>query len=121
MIATRVGRGGVVRSRDLVRRAVAVSPRVQECLVDIARTIRADRRCPQGVSTRSLVQAIPALQTLAMLRGREFVSPDDVEYLAVPLFQHRLALVPGVEDPRALVAESVRGPIEALSRATLQR
>ena len=117
----RVSRGDVVRARDLVRRAVAVSPRVQECLVDIARAIRADRRCTQGVSTRSLVQAIPALQTLAMLRGRDFVSPDDVEYLAVPLFQHRLALVPGVEDPRALVSESLRGPIEALSRSTLQR
>ena len=39
----------------------------------------------------------PALQTLAMLRGRDFVSTEDVEYLAVPLFAHRLELAPGAK------------------------
>src|SRR5688572_13827155 len=84
----RVTRGDVVAARRILRGAVAVSPAVHECLVDVAQRLRDDKRTRQGVSTRCLVQAIPALQTLAMLRGRDFVSSEDVEYLAVPLFAH---------------------------------
>ena len=114
-----VTRGDVVSARRYLRHAVAVSPAVHECLVDIAQRLRDDKRTRQGVSTRSLVQAIPALQTLAMLRGRDFVSSEDLEYLAVPLFAHRLELAPGVQDVARVIFEAVRPPLEALSRVTL--
>ncbi len=116
----KVSRGQVVAARTLLRETVAVSVRVHECLVDIARTIRQDRRVTQGVSTRSLVLAIPALQTLAMLRGRDFVAPEDIEYLGVPIFRHRLAVIPGVDEPGKVVTDAMRGPLEALARSTLR-
>ncbi len=115
----RVTRGDVVTARRLLRQAVAVAPAVHECLVDIAQRLRDDKRTRQGVSTRCLVQAIPALQTLAMLRGRDFVSSEDVEYLAEPLFAHRLELAPGVQDIGRVISDAVRQPLEALSRHTL--
>jgi MoxR-like ATPase len=115
----RVTRGDVVAARRYLRMSVAVAPAVHECLVDIAQRLRDDKRTRQGVSTRCLVQAIPALQTLAMLRGRDFVSSEDVEYLAFPLFSHRLELAPGVKGSEVVIQEAVRTPIEALSRATL--
>jgi MoxR-like ATPase len=117
----RVSRGEVVAARQLIRERVHVAKSIHECLVDIAHHLRQDRRCTQGVSTRSLVQAIPALQTLAMLRGRDFVSSDDIDYLSVPLFQHRLTLVPGVKDPSEVVRDALKKPLEKLSRATLSR
>ncbi len=113
----RVNRGDVVAARRFVRERVYVAKAIHECLVDIAHNLREDRRCTQGVSTRSLVQAIPALQTLAMLRGKDFVSSDEIEHLGVPLFQHRLALVPGVKDPSEIVRDALKKPIEKLSRA----
>ena len=116
----KVNRGQVVAARRLVREQVHVSQRVRECLIDVARATRADRRCSQGVSTRCLVQAIPALQTLAMLRERDHVTPDDIEHLAVPLFQHRLALIPGAEDPEKIVHDALAKPLEYLSRRTLR-
>jgi MoxR-like ATPase len=113
-----VARGEIVAARRFLREAVAVSPAVHECLVDIAQGLRDNKRTRQGVSTRSLVQAIPALQTLAMLRGRDYVSSEDLEYLAPPLFAHRLELAPGVLfEP--LIREVLKQPIETLSRATL--
>ena len=115
----RVLRGDVVRARNYLRGAVSVSIKIHECLVDIAHELRNDRRCTQGVSTRSLVQAIPALQTLAMLQGRDYVTSQDVETLAGPIFHHRLALMPGVEDAAAVVRDSLARPLETLSRATL--
>jgi MoxR-like ATPase len=115
----RVGRGEVVAARRLLRETVAVSGAVHECLIDIAQGLREDKRTRQGVSTRSLVQAIPALQTLAVLRGRDFVSSDDIEYLAVPLFAHRLELSPGVA-AGPLIEEVLKAPVETLSRSTLR-
>jgi len=114
-----VSRGAIVSARNLLRAQVAVSVHVHECLVDIAQRLRADKRVRQGVSTRCLVQAIPALQTLAMLRNRDFVSTEDVEYLATPLFAHRLELAPGARAEQ-VIAEAVSVPLEALSRRTLK-
>jgi MoxR-like ATPase len=116
----RVSRGEVVEARNFLRKAVSVSPSVHECLVDIATRLREDKRTRQGVSTRCLVQAIPALQTLALLRGRDFVSSEDVEFLARPLFAHRLELAPGVGAVEPVIADALRQPIEAMSRATLR-
>ena len=115
----RVTRGDVCDASVRLREQVVVSDRVHACLVDIARAIRADRRTAQGVSTRSLVQAIPALQALAAIRGRDFVAPEDIEYLATPLFRHRVIVVPGTDAPEVVVSDAVRGPLEALIRSTV--
>lgn len=116
----KVTRGEIIEARNILRSCVHVAPQVQECLVDIARNMRMDKRCLQPVSTRSLVLAIPALQTLAVLRGRDFVSSEDVEKLAVPLYQHRLALIPGFTDAKAVIKDAMEGPLEMLSRSTLR-
>ena len=116
----RVSRGQVVCARRLIHDQVVVSRAIHECLVDIAAQIRVDRRCAQGISTRSLVQAIPALQTRALLRGRDFVTSEDIQALAVPLFQHRLGLAPGVDDTEGVIRDGLLGPIETLSRGTLR-
>ena len=114
----KVYRSEVIAARNLVRAQVAVSRAVQQCLVDIATALRDTTRTRQGVSTRSLVQAIPALQMRAMLLGRDYVSSEDIEALAFPLFAHRMELMPGVQAD-LLVRDALKGPIEKLSRSTL--
>jgi MoxR-like ATPase len=116
----KVPRRDILAARRLLRHGVFVSPAVHECLVDIARTLRNDKRILQGVSTRSLVLAIPALQTLAMLRGRDFVAPEDIEHLVIPIFQHRMELVPGVEDAAQVIKEATRGPLDTLAKNALR-
>jgi len=116
----RVTRGDIARARGLIRTRVAVAQSVQECLVDIAATLRSDPRVIQGVSTRSLVLAIPALQTLACLRGRDYVSPDDISYIITPLFQHRLDLVPGIDDPNTVIQECSKSALDILARSALR-
>ena len=103
------------------RRGYTSGRTVLSCLVDIARAIRADPRVAQGISTRSLVMAVPALKARALARGRSFVSSEDVEALAPPIFGHRISLAAGGVDPLAVVETSLREPLEALSRSTLSR
>ncbi len=114
-----VTRDELIAARAAIQGGVFVSEAVKVCLVDAARAIRDDKRCAQGVSTRSLVQGLPALQARAALAGRDFVSAEDVEALAPALFEHRLTLIPGVRDAQGLIADALRAPLEALSRATL--
>ncbi len=116
----RVSRGDVVRARGIIRGEIHVARGVKECLVDVARNLRADRRVVQGMSTRALVQAVPALQTLALFRQRDHVSTEDIEHLLPHLLTHRLELVPGIDDPAELIREAAAEPLEALSRSTLR-
>ena len=116
-----VMRGDIVQARDAIRRQVQLVLGVKECLVDTAIALRADKRVIQGVSTRALVQAIPALQTLALFRGRDFVSTEDIEYLLPHLFAHRLELAPGADEPNSIILAAAEIPLEILSRSTLRR
>jgi MoxR-like ATPase len=114
-----VSPGTIVAARRVLHHTVRVPAVIHEALVDIAGALRNDRRVALGVSTRSLVLAIPALQARAMMLGRDFVSPQDVKALAGPLFSHRLTLIPGAKDPDAVVAECIAPVIEAVTRRSL--
>jgi MoxR-like ATPase len=117
----KVGRREVIAARRAIDEQVALGDEVKECLVDIAGALRADERVLQGNSTRSLVLMLPALQALAVLRGRDFVSTEDIETLAVHVLQHRVELAPGVTELAAVLRECMAAPLERLSRATLRR
>ena len=116
-----VTRQEILDARQRTRSSVHVAPVVKEALVDLARLLRADERVLQGASTRSLVLMLPALQARALIHGRDFVSPEDVEALAPFVFKHRLECAPGVEDVGALIAESTALEIEKLARVSLRR
>jgi len=116
----KVTRDELIESRRAILDHVALATEIQAGLVDVARAVRADPRVSQGISTRALVQASPALQARAMLRGRDYVSTDDVDSLLEPLFAHRLALAPGVTGAAAVLREAAVAPLESLSRNTLR-
>ena len=116
----RVARREIIDARLALASGIAVSPVVYECLVDLARELRADPRVALGVSTRSLVLLVPALQASALMHGRDFVSSADLEWLAPFVFRHRMELAPGCDDPEAVIAECLRRPIEELSRRTIR-
>jgi MoxR-like ATPase len=103
-----------------MRHQVHLARGVKECLVDTAANLRQDKRVVQGISTRSLVQAIPALQTLATFRGRDYVSTEDIEYLLPYLFTHRMELMPGADHPEAIIQAAAQRPLETLSRSTIR-
>ena len=58
-----------------------VPPGVIACSLRLARAIREDARVLQGASTRALVLMMPALQARALLHGRDYVGPDDQDFI----------------------------------------
>lgn len=117
----KVARDALLAARRVIRSDIHIAEPIREGLVDLARGLRADARVLQGASTRSLVLMLPALQARALMQGRDFVAPEDVEALAPHVFGHRLECVPGVGDKRNVIDESVRPVVERLARLSLKR
>jgi MoxR-like ATPase len=117
----KVSRDEMLAARRAIRSGVHIAEPIRESLVDLARSLRADERVLQGASTRSLVLMLPALQVRALMHGRDHVSPEDVEALAIPIFSHRIECVPGVMDKAEVIGASLRATIERLARLSLSR
>jgi MoxR-like ATPase len=113
-------RSEVLRARAVIRSDVTVHGLVEEALVDAASALRADRRVLQGVSTRALVLAVPALQARAMLYGRDYVDSSDLEALLPKVFAHRVELGAGAAEVEPVIEEALRPALERLARATLR-
>jgi len=118
--APRVTRDALIAARRAIDEHVYIDPRLSDSLVDVATALRKSPEVGQGVSTRSLVLLLPALQALAFMKGRDFVIPEDVNALAPHVFSHRLELAPGVEDVNEVVKRCLKGPMESLARATMK-
>jgi len=69
---------------------------VDETLVDymlaIVEKTRTHESLALGVSPRGAQALFRATQALAMLEGRDYVIPDDVKRLVIPVFAHRIAI-----------------------------
>jgi MoxR-like ATPase len=74
-------------------RQVFVSAAVEQYAVAIASATRVDRELRLGASPRATLQLVRAAKARAALDGRDFVLPDDVDALAVPVLAHRLMAV----------------------------
>ena len=79
-----------VRSLQIQCQQVRVEEPVQRYMLDIVRATRDHESIRLGVSPRGLVTLQRATQALAFLLGRDFVLPDDVKALVLPVLAHRM-------------------------------
>ena len=71
-------------------RQVFIEESVRNYVVSITRATRNHPGIELGASPRASLSLYIASQAIAALRGRNYVIPDDVKYLAVPTLAHRL-------------------------------
>ncbi len=74
--------------------AVFTAPGIKRYLVQIANATRDHPSLVLGMSTRATLALQRASRVRAASRGRDYVLPDDVKQLAVPVLAHRLLLNP---------------------------
>jgi len=88
-----------------------------EVLDYVAAVVRRTRELPSvalGGSPRATVHLLGAAKAAARLAGRDFVTPDDVGRMALPVLRHRLVLTPEAELERYTPESAVRGALEAV-------
>jgi len=76
---------------------LTVDTRVSDYAVRIARATRSWPGLAAGASPRGGISIVRAARALALLNGRDFVTPDDVKGVALPALRHRVTLAPEVE------------------------
>ena len=86
-----LGRGLIQAAREEVDR-VHVSEALAGYVLDLARASRENAQLTLGLSTRGALGLLKAARIAASLRGADFVSPDDVKEVALPVMAHRLVL-----------------------------
>jgi len=71
-------------------RTIYLSPSVEQYLLALVTATRTHPDIRLGASPRATLQLSRAAKARALLDGRDFVLPDDVDVLAVPVLAHRL-------------------------------
>ena len=75
-------------------RAVHVSDVLKTYIVELATRTRNDPYIYLGASPRASIALMRAAQAYSLMKGRDFVMPDDIQYLAPFVFSHRIILKP---------------------------
>ena len=76
-------------------RNVEVHPQLREYIADIVVATRNRDDVASGVSPRGSLALLSCAQVLAMAMGRNYVTPEDIRRLAVPVLAHRLIMSGG--------------------------
>lgn len=83
----------ILQARDCVR-AVMVSEPIIDYLLALVQRSRQYPDLALGASPRSAASWLQTSKAAAWLAGRDYVTPDDVKAVALPLLRHRLILKP---------------------------
>lgn len=79
----------IIELQDLVPQ-VRIDPAIVDYILDVAQSTRHDEELHLGLSPRGALALTQAAQASAVLHGREYVIPDDVKNLVIPVCAHRL-------------------------------
>ncbi len=91
----------VIELQDACLRVVA-APAIRTYIVSLLDAIRARPDVTMPASMRSGVYLQRAAQAWALFEGRDFVLPDDVKLLAIPVLAHRLGMRGRAKAPEML-------------------
>ena len=107
----------IINAAETVK-SIKVHDVVKEYIVDISEATRNSSKLFSGVSPRASLNLMRMSQAFAAISGREYVTPDDVRFLAPYVYSHRVitsAGVSGLKDVRDIISDAVAGvpvPVE---------
>jgi len=74
------------------RQNIYVSGQINKYIVSLTKSTRNSNKILYGASPRASLHLMKAAQALAGLRGRDFVLPDDIKELFIPIVTHRIVI-----------------------------
>ncbi len=95
--------------------SVTIKEEILEYMVKIVRETRKNESVLVGAGPRATQAFIVASRVYAVLSGRDFVTPDDVKSLALPILGHRIILKPEYEIEGLSIDELVKRILENIS------
>ena len=92
-IATIISQSNIIEFQELVKQ-VLIEPNLIEYIAKIVLNTRENAFLYLGASPRASIAILNASKGFAALRGRDFVTPDDIKEAAIPVLQHRVLVTP---------------------------
>jgi MoxR-like ATPase len=108
-----LGAAELAAARELAD-ATTVTDEVMGYVVAVIRATRTLPSVSLGASPRAAVHLLAAAKARARLAGRDYVIPDDVATMALPVLRHRLVLTPEAELERFGTAEAIGSALAAV-------
>ena len=110
----------VIRGQDLQElreqlSAIVMREELAGYLVDIVRATRQHESVLVGAGPRATQSLLMASRAYAAICGRDFVTPDDIKTMAVPVLEHRLILRPEFEIEGLSVAEVIQQLLQQIA------
>lgn len=98
----------VIQMTDIARR-IHIADVMRGYLVDLSEATRTDPDLLLGASPRATLYLQRAARTHAAVRGRDYVSPDDIKTMIQPVLNHRLILRPEAQMRGATIDDVIVG------------
>ncbi len=81
----------IIALQEMVKQ-VYCSPEVRMYVATLVAATRQEPALALGASTRAAIALIHGAQACALLAGRDYIIPEDVQHMALPVLSHRLVL-----------------------------
>lgn len=88
-----ISKAQLFECRQMVQK-VHVEPKLIEFIAKLTVSTRTDRSLYLGASPRASLALLDASKAIAVLRGRDFVTPEDIQFITPAVLRHRIALTP---------------------------
>ena len=109
----------IVRAQEQTAQVQAVPEVVNYC-VALVRATRESRAVSLGAGTRGAISLLRVGKAIALMHGRNYVVPDDIKAVSLPVLRHRVQLTPEVAITGQEVDEILRGIIESVPAPRMQ-
>jgi len=87
-----IGQPAIIEAKQTVRERVMIADKVVDYIFRIVAATRSHPLILSGISTRGGINLAETAKAVAFLEGREYVIPEDVKLVTVPVGAHRLIL-----------------------------
>jgi len=94
---------------------VHVDDSLYNYIVNIANRTRNDNNIYLGASPRASLVLLKASQAFAFIKGREYVLPDDIKAMAVPVLAHRVIVKPEYRLQNKTAEDAIREVVDTLN------
>jgi MoxR-like ATPase len=92
-IAQILSQSEIIHYQSLIKQ-VLIEPQLMEYIAKIVLNTRENPFLYLGASPRASIAILNASKAYAAIKGRDFVTPDDIKDAAIPVMQHRIVVTP---------------------------
>lgn len=103
----------IIRYQAIVKE-IRADISVQQYIAQIVTKTRNNNSLYLGASPRASVNILNAAKALAAINGRDFITPEDVQYVVYPVLQHRVILTPEKELEGKSAAGIIRNIVQSV-------